>query len=1188
MPWLEIARRQLQSDDRRRVDLDRIKRRGADLHLRWSCSGSLGAPPGPFTVWTRRPATRPADVEVVATSDPLGVLLSWDGRTAVTLEVECTPIDPGRAVAVWGFRGPVSPFAAVGVESVHPGGAARISLVLRTGGMTHALLINGRDPFARVDNLRAVIEDDSWEELERVGLPVDAGRWAGTGYDAGPQGMVASPVDPVDAAVERLLRAGPPLGWWPATESGRIAPDWAAPDPRALVDEVRSGLLGEIEPLYDPGLPPFGQAGVSRARAVDPPVQDGRASTQPSQARTRPFGVLMLAATTDPFLALTTGFGTGYPLGERESLPGKDFLITADYPDTPEGGPATYAAFVPWPGAHGDTAPVTGLSAGRDGVIRPVSRDRAWRETVRLRWDHVESSALLGRPSGVALARFDPAGGPEAEPMLEKRDSGGWHTPVPTRAPSAPDAPPADHDAAVDAAAEIPIGSGGRTVGYAVAVQDVFGVWSRWEDTGYVGTEPAAPAPRVLAVRVDSGYAGSTLCPATMEVQVGLDWSNRTATRLEVFAVLFPAAKVGAAPPPGVTATGPAPAGCIRVDLSAPFSGDALVVPTGTGVRYLDAAGEAEVAPGPAQSEASRRYVLTTTAPALDFGTQRHWGVAVWAREHLAVAPSPGPVAPAAAPALAYASTPVPPAVPAPPPLPGVPVGSAPDAQGQSHVRVAWPTPAGAVSRFIVYEIAETALRTAAGLAAPAASASPGARLAELWAAYDALPSDRRRAVFRRVREVDGWVREADVALPRGSTDIHLFVVTARNPANVESAWPPDHTHLQAFMAPRVVAPSAPSVSPSFETVGGATGVRLELSVVSTVDVVRFLLFRTRSEFAARSAETMGPPFAEAPAIVSADPSTPTGARRFDGSWSGSLPGTWQPWLVRAVAVPVAEVPVEAIRGVHSPGSATVSVQEPPAGPPDLDLPVADDWDGTGVVVRTSTAAQVPPTPLGPHVLSAVIESGGVELFPRLESAVHAVRAGDPLDRPSDADTGPVLVRGATVSGETRLALWFRRAAVSDPVRVTLRLADPLGRVTTRVIDVPAGPLGTAPSLDIVDAFEIRGRGVLLRLRSDAPVVDAGDGPHVMHIVATPVLRPIWPPWLRPRPLRFSVALPDIPTIERPRPFPPRDPIQVVRTGRETPSRYDALIRVGTPLRVTVAIVAPDGLRTERETRVGR
>ena len=95
---------------------------------------------------------------------------------------------------------------------------------------------------------------------------------------------------------------------------------------------------------------------------------------------------------------------------------------------------------------------------------------------------------------------------------------------------------------------------------------------------------------------------------------------------------------------------------------------------------------------------------------------------------------------------------------------------------------------------------------------------------------------------------------------------------------------------------------------------------------------------------------------------------------------------------------------------------------------------------------------------------------------------------------------------------------------------------------------MPAGPHGTPPALDILDAFALAGRGVFLRLRSDAPVVDGGDGPYVLTVVATPRVGP-----LRPHP----VAAP-----------------------------YELLVRAGTPLQVTVAVVAPDGLRTERRTTV--
>jgi hypothetical protein len=884
---------------------------------------------------------------------------------------------------------------------------------------------------------------------------------------------------------------------------------------------------------------------------------------------------------------------------------GRDFMITADYPDTPEGGAATYAAVVPWPGPHRDTAPVTGLAAEREGIVRPLARDGPWRETVRLRWDHVEASVALGRPSGAGIARFDPAGGPLSESLLTPRDSGGWRTLVPTRAPSPPNSPPADHDRAVDPAIEIPLGSGGHTLGYAVAVHDVFGVWSPWEDTTHTGAEPDPPSPRILGVRLDTSYVVFTQCPSTIEVQFALDWSDRTPERADLFLLLFPAASSGAVPPI-TTPTAATPPGCSRADLTIGFAGDDPVAAGGEDVRCLDVAGEQEVTPGPAQSDEARRYVVSFSGPILDYAATPYWGLAVWAQEQAAVLPTPGPISPPLGPALAYAGSPVPPAVPPPPPLPGVPVGSAPDAQGHSHVRVAWTAPGGDVARFVIWEVAETALRTAAGLPARAAEGTvPGQRLLDLRAAFNGLSSTEQRAVFRRAAEAAATAREKDVALQRGSTDIHLFAVTAVSRTNVESGWPSDATHLRAFMAPRIRAPAAPSLVPSFVPAGGG-GVQLQLDVsaISEIPVERFLLFSTRSEVAARSAETMGPPFAEVVATATTDPPTPTGALRYEGAWTGPVPESWQPTRFRAVAMPIAEVPVEAVRGVPSPGSAQVPVQVPPSTPPDLDVLVADDWGpgGIGVVVRTSTSAPVPPTPFGPHVLRVAVEpsGGGAALFTPVAVDLDDVPI-PPSTPPAGADAGPVVVREAATAGRTPLAVWFQRPAVTDPVRVTLWLADPLGKVTEHVIEVPAGPLGSPPSLDILEFFRIIGRGVVIRLRSDAPIVAGPDGPHMLEVSARPVrrgpwwtLEPIEPrirlpvdlPGRPPPPLRLVVPLPNIPRSRLDLPLPAADRILVVRITAAPPHEYQVLVRAEPRLEVALAIVAPDGLRTNRSVRM--
>jgi hypothetical protein len=672
-------------------------------------------------------------------------------------------------------------------------------------------------------------------------------------------------------------------------------------------------------------------------------------------------------------------------------------------------------------------------------------------------------------------------------------------------------------------------------------------------------------------------------------VEVAVDWEERTPTAVEVFAVLFPMASSTTPPPTGVTPFGSPPGGCFRRDALLPFVGPELVGGAGVGVEHLDAAGETLVPPGPAQGSQGRRYRIRIAVPSLDFSSTSRWGVALWAQTHLLVGGaselSPSPTEPA----LTNAASPVP-VTPIPPPLPpGVPMASTPDAQGCSHARVHWAVASGADldpdRGIIVWEVAETAVRQSVGLSPRAAEGTlPGVRLQQLWNAYDGLSQARRRSLFRRLTVLPGAARETDVTLPKGSTDIHLFTVTTLSRSGVESPWPTPsagqqaHEHLQAVMAPRLRSPAAPEVR---SVIGTGGSVSLTLAARSRVPVREFRLFRSRSVVASRSFESMGPPFAVLAAVAPGAGATPdpvTAELTWTAQWSGAFDPSWDDWFVRAVAVPVDAVPVEAVRGLTSAASEPVAVTVLPPAPPDLAPLVATPiGSGTLVLVTTSTSAPARTVLLGNHRISAAVgaAAGVLAVVPvALESMPEGpvVDAGPP---PAGADPGAVLVRGARTAGRSPLAVWFTRPNAASPAEVVVRLVDPLGRLTEQRVTVPAVS-AAPPTLELIEMFKVAGRGVVVRLRSDADV--SSDPPYVLAVLAQQARRP-FPIGTPPRRVRARFKLDDIPT--RPVPFPGREVITAVRSTAGPPHEYTLLVRLTGPMVVTVTMLAPDGQQSQ-------
>ncbi len=1189
--WGDIALEQLRHAARLNTDLDpdlaaTLKRmrekRPAEVHLRWACAKELGVPTQPFVVWRRRPDDRPEPIDPRTRPVKGGLAISW-GTVAAYVEVECEPLDSGRAVGLLvTYSGTGLPYTVGAVARTSPGGGP-VRLVVRCSGGTQAVLVNGHSPVVRIEALQQVIESD-WEKVERVGLPVDD-PWAGTSYDTGEQGMFDAPTDPVTAALQRLERGGPPLGWYPATGTGRIAPPWQPPDYPTLLEEIRKETIPRIERIYRPAvLPP------DQHRILDETVVDGpEGSTMPATATLPPLSLLALPAASDPFLALALGFGTAYPEEDNVDIPVGDFLVTAEYADVLDrSGEAELAAYLPTAQVHGAMAQPLDVTAIRAGLLAPSAPDLPWRESIRISWHLAPPAAALGRGTGAALARVGSPADVKAECLLPQRPAGDFRPLVPVR-DGLPGTPGYSRTVVVDAAADIPIGSGGRQPLYPVAWQDVFGVWSRWVDAAYAGTEPPLPKPRIIAMSLDSQYAGSAQCPARLTVEVSVDWGDRTPTGLRVNAVYFPMASSTTSPPAGGPPMADPPGGFQRATVASFDAGGRLVGGPDVTVAHLDPSGENEVQPGSAQGTASRRYRLTVPVPSLDFGTTNRWGVAVWVRTDLLVGGSselsPGPTTPA----VTSAASPVP-VVPIPPPLPpGVPLGSVPDAQGCSHVRVHWSVPAGADLEprrgITVWEVAETALRQAVGLPPRAPEGTlPGVRLQQLWTAYDAMTPAARRAAFRRKEVLPGAAREADITLPKGSADIHLFTVTTLTSAGVESPWPEPaggaqaHESLQAAIAPRLRQPSAPELRSTILP----AGVALSMSSASLIPVREFRLYRSRSGSAARSFERMGPPFEVVPAVAPpagtlADPAT--GELTYTAQWSGSFEASWDDWFVRSVAVPVDVREVHGERGVTSPSREPVAIRVPPSGAPFL-APLVATPIGTGelVLVTTSTTAPLRPVDLGSHRLSvdvegdpAVVDVGPLALEAVPVGPVTAVDAPPPGAAP-----GAVVVHGERAEGHSPLALWLTRSDATAPVEVTVRLLDPAGRVTTQSVAVPPGG-ATPPQLDLVDAFRIAGRGVVVVVTSSAPVRNAP--PYVLEIAAAPAPR-TFPP--QPRPVRVRFDLDDIP--DRLGPFGGNEPIQVVRDAGSDPAVYTAMVRSPSPVTVTITLFAPDGAHTQVTT----
>ncbi len=415
-----------------------------------------------------------------------------------------------------------------------------------------------------------------------------------------------------------------------------------------------------------------------------------------------------------------------------------------------------------------------------------------------------------------------------------------------------------------------------------------------------------------------------------------------------------------------------------------------------------------------------------------------------------------------------------------------------------------------------VWSVSETALRSAAGLAPqPDRHRTLPDRYLTLQQAYDGLPPSKQRAAFTRYGTFDAAIDAADVPLPRGSAEIHLFAVTAVNAAGVESAWPGSHAGLQAAAAPQLVQPTVPELSAAPHLGTGA--VDLTVSARCPLAITAFEVYATRVAAAAADVGSMGPPLqvvsVAGPPVDDGAPGGPLASAAVSGL---AVAEDWRPLLIRAVAVPAAVNDATGTYGARSRAAPVASVTVPPSTPPDLSALTVAGWGATdtGISVQFSSSALAAVTPYGPHMLAVTArDTAAAATDPPLYASGQQALAAIPIDTgtpPAAADAG-VLVRGDRTGGRTPYGAWFVRGDLNAVVGIEVVLTDPLGRVSVRNYQVPAGLLDP-PTVTIVSTQVVAGL-LVVQFSTDAPASDT-TGPYTLDVTAAK--QRIFPPFLAP------------------------------------------------------------------------
>jgi hypothetical protein len=505
-------------------------------------------------------------------------------------------------------------------------------------------------------------------------------------------------------------------------------------------------------------------------------------------------------------------------------------------------------------------------------------------------------------------------------------------------------------------------------------MEDLYGLWTPWSAADVTLSQPDLDAVSIVnALLTPVAPASGSICATTLQLDFLWDWRIRTPQQITFVGRLY-AAAIHGDPPPSLII----PSGLDRslagggAALVVTFSGDTPSAP-GTTILPLTEDGSQQAAGFGAAQGTSRRYRMTLSGLSLDFGSTGFIGLALWAQGQENIPPnrlSPWPDQPV----VTSTGDPRPPVVP----VFHVPLGSIPDAAGSSHAQISWKSQPNATGYFI-YEANEAGLLDAWGLPEPAQKDTLDARLLVILNNFHVNPV---RRPFTRYNSTALTTTGADIALPRGSTSIHVFVVLGISAGLVESAWPgpPDpEQSLITVAAPHIMRPAPPtlevrqfldntSTPPAFKaqiSIGSRPGPRPAMVEV----------YRVRVDDAAKELDTMGPPIVRLTA--SASPWTvTTQSDAVFGSFIAAVrgvdspPGSWKRVWYRAAAWTALDPPRGGLPGRSDASNAASVVLPPPDGPAISALSAGSGPGPADIMIQWTCASPLRRTPLGPHRIS--------------------------------------------------------------------------------------------------------------------------------------------------------------------------------------------------------------------------